>query len=384
MTRRFVTQRPLREFPLWEKQSRNRIPLGFDLEITARCNHNCRHCAVNLPAGDRQAGERELPLEEWENIADQAVKMGALWCLLTGGEPLLRKDFADIYRMLKGKGLLVSVFTNATRVTTKHVELFSQYPPRDVEITVYGVTRETYEKVTRIPGSFRAFQRGINRLRERGIPLRLKAMALRSNYHELPQIAAFCRRYTRDFFRFDPLLHLRYDGNRRRNREIEGERLTPEEIVRLEQGDPERYGLLKKHCNRLIGKGNPRIDCAHLFTCGAGNGGFTVSPEGIFRLCPSLWHPDCVYDLKRGTLAEAWNGLAPRVRSLTSRSPDYLKNCAACPVMNLCLWCPAHAHLEGGRLDGWSEYFCRVAHSRARALGEERDLPPLLNRGKGT
>ena len=54
--------------------------------------------------------------------------MGALWCLLTGGEPLLREDFAEIYLGLKRLGLLVSVFTNACLVTPEHVELFQKVP----------------------------------------------------------------------------------------------------------------------------------------------------------------------------------------------------------------------------------------------------------------
>ena len=67
------------------------------------------------------AREKELTLAEIDRIAGQAVDLGALWCLLTGGEPLLRPDFADIYLLLKKKGLLVSVFTNACLVTEAHV-----------------------------------------------------------------------------------------------------------------------------------------------------------------------------------------------------------------------------------------------------------------------
>ncbi len=163
--------------------------------------------------------------------------MGTLWCLISGGEPLLREDFADIYLMLKKKGLLVSVFTNACLVTNKHIALFKKYPPRDIEVTVYGATKETYERVTRLPGSYAAFHRGLNLLLKNGIKVRLKAMALRSNFHELAEMGAFCRQHTKDFFRFDPLLHLRFDGNTDRNAEIIGERLTPEEIVAIEQAD---------------------------------------------------------------------------------------------------------------------------------------------------
>src|SRR5512136_2028929 len=121
----------IQDFTLWEKKKHSPRPLySFDLELTARCNNNCTHCYINLPANDREAETQELTLGEIEHIADQAVEMGAVWVLLTGGEPLIRRDFADIYLMLKRKGLLVSVFTNATIIRKEHIELFKKYPPR--------------------------------------------------------------------------------------------------------------------------------------------------------------------------------------------------------------------------------------------------------------
>lgn len=364
----FVTQSSLPEHPLWERTRDKRVPFGFDLEITARCNNDCRHCYINLSGGDREAQGKELGLAEIETIASQAVELGALWVLITGGEPLLRKDFFDIYQMLKKKGLLVSVFTNACLVMQEHVDLFKRYPPRDIEVSVYGASQETYEAVTRKPGSYAQFRRGLDLLLNSGIKVRLKAMALRSNVDELPEIARFCRQYTYDYFRFDPLLHLRYDGDPQRNAEIKQERLSAEEIVAIEQSDEERAAGLKKSCNELIQPENELSTCDHLFHCGAGQGSFSVSYDGYFRLCSTLHDPQTLYDLRRGTLAEAWNEFSPRVRNLRSSDRKFIENCRSCPIVNLCLWCPANAYLECGQMDGWSEYFCQVAHARAEAI----------------
>ena len=364
----FVTLDRLPEFGLWHKLVNRRVPLSFDLEVTARCNNDCRHCYINLPAGDPTAQQKELSVAEIGNIADQAVALGSLWCLITGGEPLLRQDFSDIYIALKGKGLLVSVFTNACLVSQEHVALFKEHPPRDVEVSVYGATEATYEGVTRRGGSYAAFRRGLDLLLDNGLKVRLKAMALRSNVHELAAMAAFCRAHTKDYFRFDPLLHLRYDGDPRRNEEIRGERLSPAEIAAIEQGDEQRAGALQKGCDKLIFPEYTGHVSDHLFRCGTGNGSFAVSFDGLFRLCAALWHPDCVYDLRHGSLASAWNELVPAVRDERSAKPEFLERCRRCPIINLCLWCPARAHLETGELDGFSEYFCAVAHARAEAI----------------
>ncbi len=364
----YSIQSHLPEFPLWGLARQKRVPLSFDLDITARCNNDCSHCYINLSAGDQEARRQELSLSEIDAIAAQAVELGALWVLITGGEPLLRKDFSDVYILLKKKGLLVSVFTNACLITRDHVDLFKRLPPRDIEVSVYGVHRETYEAVTRKPGSFAQFRRGLDLLLDNGIKVRLKAMALRSNVHELPEIASFCRQFTCDSFRFDPLLHSRYDGNDQRNIEIKLERLSPAQIVAIEQSDEERSAGLLKGCNDLIQLETGHPGCNHLFHCGAGEASFSVSYNGYFRLCSTLHPPETLYDLRQGSLAEAWNKFVPRVRDLRSTDSNFLKNCRLCPIINLCLWCPANAYLETGQMDGWSEYFCQVAHARAESI----------------
>ena len=361
---------PLDQFSLWEKTKEKRIPFSFELDITARCNNDCRHCYINLPAGDRKAKGRELSLVEIKEIVDEAVSLGALWCLITGGEPLLREDFSAVYLHMKQKGLLVSIFTNATLASQEHVRLFQKYPPRDIEVTVYGVTRETYEQVTRKDGSYAAFMRGLALLLEGGIKVRLKAMALRSNLHEIPKIARFCREKTRDYFRLDPFLHLRYDGDPLRNEEIRSERFSPEEIVALERSDPKRLEALRSGCGRFITTESLLSGCNHLFHCGAGNDNFNISYDGLFRLCASLWHPDCVYDLKRGSLKQAWQTFVPLVREMRSDRGQFLEKCRGCPIVNLCMWCPAYAHLETGAMDTSVDYFCHVAHARVELLGK--------------
>jgi len=365
---RYVSRRRLPDLPLWNTLKDKRAAMSFDIELTARCNLDCRHCYINLPAGDRRARSRELTVPEIGRIAGEAVSLGAVWCLATGGEPLLRRDFFDVYQALRKHGLLVSLYTNATLVDEEHIRFFKRHPPRDIEVTVYGVTRETYERVTRVPGSFEAFMKGLALLLESGVSVRLKAMALRSNMGELARIAEFCRARTKDYFRFDPFLHYRLDGNPARNADIEAERLTPAEIVALEQGDAERFGAMEKHRDDFVMTDLQDEGCEHLFRCGAGKRNFVVGHDGRFKICQSLMHPDFLYDLRQGRLRDAWTGFVPRVLERSSGRAEYLARCARCPIVNLCLWCPANAHLECGELDAPVDYFCRVAHARAAIL----------------
>jgi MoaA/NifB/PqqE/SkfB family radical SAM enzyme len=80
-----------------------RIPVSGSFELTFRCNLRCAHCYCNLPLNDQDTIEKELATEEVFNILDQIAEAGCLWLLITGGEPLLRKDFLEIYTYAKKK-----------------------------------------------------------------------------------------------------------------------------------------------------------------------------------------------------------------------------------------------------------------------------------------
>ena len=114
--------------------------------------------------------------------------------------PLLRKDFPELYRHAKELGLLVTVFTNGTLIDERIAALWEELPPYLVEISLYGITRQTYEKVVSVPGSFDRCLAGIHRVIAGGHPLALKAPATRDNVHEIPEMQAFANDLGVDIF----------------------------------------------------------------------------------------------------------------------------------------------------------------------------------------
>ena len=108
---------------------------------------------------------------QWGSILHQAADLGVLTVRFTGGEPLLRPDFADIYQIARKLGLKVLLFTNARLIDTRLAQLFTRIPLLEkIEISVYGLHRKTYESVSRVSGSFSQFQRGVRLLEEHRIP----------------------------------------------------------------------------------------------------------------------------------------------------------------------------------------------------------------------
>jgi radical SAM protein with 4Fe4S-binding SPASM domain len=307
-----------------------------------------------------------LSTSQIKNIIDQAVDLGLLWILLTGGEVFLRKDFIELYLYIKKKGLLVSIFTNATLITKEHAKILKKYPPRDIEISVYGVSPEKYARVTRT-NYFTKFMTGIENLVSEAVPFSLKTTIMKANYKELKDITAFCSKYTDDThnrFRFDPFLMLRTDKNQKRNKDIVNQRLSPDEIIELEKQHPNRLDALKKQCITISEKEPSNSFQERIFKCGAGRNSASIDSYGIFKLCSSLVHKKCVFDLKKDFLKNAWMDFAPKVIAFTSQKKEYHENCSNCKLRDFCTWCPAIGDLETGQLDEVVTYFCSVASAR--------------------
>jgi len=161
------------------KIGQDSILTSLDIELTERCNNDCIHCYINLPAGDALAISRELSFPEIESILREAASLGCLSARFTGGEPLLRKDFREIYVCARKLGMRVTIFTNACLITEPLADLLAHIPPLEkVEVTVYGMSRESCKAVTHTPDSFGQARRGIDLLSSRNIPFMLKAAML--------------------------------------------------------------------------------------------------------------------------------------------------------------------------------------------------------------
>jgi radical SAM protein with 4Fe4S-binding SPASM domain len=340
----------------------------LDIELTERCNNACLHCYINLPANDKQAVLRELSTIEWQDILQQTATLGALSVRFTGGEPLLRDDFADLYLFARRLGMQVTLFTNARRITPELADLFARVPPRKkIEITVYGIHPESYDAVACVPGAFAEFQRGVQLLQERQIPFVVKSVLLPPNRGEIEEFEAWAATipWTDQPPSYAVFLELRARRDSpSRNRLIRSLRFSPEQgLALLTRHETAFRRAMVEFSAYYMGPQGER-----LFSCGAGETG-CLDAYGKYQMCMSLRHPDTVYDLKQGSLREALSEVFPRLRELRATNMDYLYRCARCFLKGLCEQCPGKSWAEHGTLDTPVENLCQVAHLQARYLG---------------
>ncbi len=340
----------------------------LDIELTERCNNDCIHCCINLPAGDRQAMARELPTAEWKRILTEAAGLGCLEVRYTGGEPLLREDFEELYLFARRLGIKVLLFTNARLITPRLADLLARIPPRVlIEVTVYGMHAESYEAVSRVPGSYAQFRQGVELLLDRKVPFIVKQALLPPNRREIEEFEAWAA--TIPWMQEPPGYSMYFDLRNRRdnpakNDAIRALRLSPEEGIAIEaRRGRRRLGEMDEFCRKFLGPPGDK-----LFRCGAGGGG-CVDAYGRFQPCMGLRAPEFGYDLRAGSLREALTDFFPRVLAVKATNPDYLARCARCFLKSLCEQCPAKSWTENGTLDTPVEHLCKVAHAQARDLG---------------
>ncbi|MGA1823938.1 MAG: radical SAM protein [bacterium] len=337
-----------------------RIPADGSIEVTNRCPLSCVHCYNNLSLIDEEAHIRELTYNEHCHILDEIVDQGCLWLLYTGGEIFARKDFLDIYTYAKKKGLLITLFTNGTLITPEIADYLVQWRPFSIEITIYGNTRKTHEKVTRIPGSYDQCWRGIHLLRERGLPLKLKTMAITLNKHEIWEM----KRYVEDDlgleFKFDATINARIDCTKTPL----AMRLSPREIVELDLQDPKRMAEWEEILKRFSIPAHSDKCAGQLYECGGGINSFSIDPYGKLSIC-TLSRMDS-YDLRKGNFKEGWENFIYTVRH---KKRAVQSKCVGCTLKSLCGMCPANGELEHMNSEAPVDFLCEVAHLRAKALG---------------
>lgn len=339
------------------RSSELRIPLSGSLDLTRRCNLNCIHCYAGGASGGALHGESlqgEMGTDKILSVLDEICEAGCLYLLITGGEPLLRQDFPEIFRYAKKKGLIITVFTNGTLITDEIIDLFREFPPQVVEISLYGATAETYEKITGVAGSYERCLQGINRLLSGNIRFSLKTILMTVNNHEFAALKNLAKRFGVKF-RFDAEIFPCLDGR-------EGPlalRVPAIEAIDKEFSDRERLRHWQKYFERT--KGQAVADT--LYNCGAGVTGFHIDPYG--NLQPCLMVTSINYNLLSGSFMSGWNNV---ISGIINRAPGRASDCNSCEMRQVCSFCPAFFELENGSGDLPSEYICSMGRHRFQRI----------------
>ena len=277
-----------------EKLRGGRYPLYGQWELTCRCNLSCVMCYTD-PYNKREWIQQELNYPEVVRIMDQVKEAGCLELCLTGGEPLARSDFLDIYTYAKQKGFLLTVFTNGTLITKKIADLWVQHPPSMIEISLHGLRKKSFESITQAHGSYERCLAGISLLLERNLPLTLKTTGLTMNRDEVLKIKELVSRLGNAQYKFGSEIRPRLNGSE----DVYRYQLRQEEIAMIEQADPEFRAERIRQDRRKA-----ELVCQGKELCAGGKLKFHIDAYGQLQLCSNNRRQG--YDLRRGSFREGF------------------------------------------------------------------------------
>ena len=337
-----------------------RIPLDGTLDITYRCNNLCRHCWLWVP-DRRDEVQSELTLDEIKHIVIEARSMGCQAWFISGGEPMLREDFVDIFDFITHNSLSYSLNTNGTLITPQIASLMRRKGKNMVAL--YGATAEIHDRVTRNPGSFDATMRGFSYLKEAGAGFIVQIIPMRENYHQFEQMKALAEELS-PHYRIGALwLMMTSCHSVQRNQEIAQQRLNPVEVISLDPPKAQSGERRIKLTSDENDFGSPgRVLDDNLFTaCINERNEFHIDPYGSLSFCYYIKDSALRYDLRKGSFQEGWEVFLPSLIGKVRGGKEYLENCALCDLKQDCHWCAVHGFLEHGRYSAKVDYLCQIA-----------------------
>lgn len=354
------------------KSRKVKMPFSGTLELTPRCNMNCKMCYIRMTESEMNKVGKELSVEEWIRIAKEAVDSGMVMILLTGGEALLYRDFKKLYLALRKMGIFISINTNGTTLTDSWIEFFKQYPPAKFNITIYGGSNETYNRLCSNPKGFDQLKSTIKKLQENNIDILLNCMITKQNVDDMELIYQFGRENNLEVhattYSFPPV---RKEGIE----DPELNRFTAHEAARarvklnwyslnnrehfIQQAkklilDVENAENIEETCGVVEGD---KVQCA------AGRSNFWITWDG--RMLPCGMIPDFSVPVREQSFANSWKEITEYTDHITL-APE----CKNCKKKKICMPCAAKITAETGEYNRKAQYLCEYVDEYIRLLGE--------------
>jgi radical SAM protein with 4Fe4S-binding SPASM domain len=354
-------------------------PFLIAWNLTKRCNLRCAHCY--LSAGERDAGSiDELTTEECYRVVDEMVRVNpASILVLTGGEPLLRRDLPQIARYATTKGMMVVVGTNGTLLTDEKIRELLDAGVMGVSISVDSLDHSNHDTFRRLPGALKGALSGIEACRRNGLQFQVHTTASSMNYDEIPSIMDFAFKAGARVYN---LFFLVCTGRGEEMSDITPEQY--EEVLGYLLDVQAKFpGMLVRsrcapHFKRIAYEKNPEspITKAQGYEgggCLAGTHYARITPEGDLTPCPFM--PLSVGNLRQSGFDTLWND-SPVFADL--RAPQLKGKCADCEYSELCGGCRARPYASHGDYldeDLWCHYTPKGG-AKILPMAEAFDGPP--------
>lgn len=326
----------------------NAVPMSALFELTFVCNHACSFC-YNCPTGQKEMNTLEV-IDSLRKLAE----MNILYLTLSGGEPLVRKDFFEIAGAAREMGFALRIYTNGfliDELTAKKIKAIAN--PVEMEISIHGGTPETHEKLTCVPGSFMKVVNAVKYLRAEGIKVNLKCPVTCNNQDEVLQMDQLARDLGASIL-FDTVITPRDDGDRE-----PVSLMSTDAFLERYWHDEEYRGARREEVPK------PRLEAKGEAICGTGRSSLAIDPYGNIYPCVQLRRKaGNIREL--ASLREMWRS-SPVLIEVRQAAVDAAEKMKTIQNGGQCNFCMGVAELQTGDLLGVYPQVAKNAEFRAKA-----------------
>ncbi len=316
--------------------AQNIIPASATFELTYKCNLNCIHCYI-----DKKEEEKELSAKKIKNIITEFRNLGGAYITFTGGDPLLKKDFEEIFNFTRDKHIAVSILSpcwNAEETMLKRIAAKGLFT---FQLSFYGHNAEIHDRFTAKKGSFEKTLASARLLKKLGVTVFAAVTVSRENIRYFDEIISFLKK---ENFRY----HFNFNIFRKRNGDMSPEKLNISEYE------------LKEVLSEIKPNPKGRLSCLKPedAPCNAARSMFALDPFG--NIYPCLEIREICGSLKESSLKEIWEQ-SPKLNEIRNIRFDELDDCFECKFRDSCNRCSGTALKEGLSIKNHSETDCIYA-----------------------
>lgn len=296
---------------------------SLHIELCRSCNERCIHCYI--PQKNKAS---VIAPDLFYRILEEGRAMNIIHVTLSGGEPLLHKEFSSFLHKCRQLDLSVNVLSNLTLLTDDHIAQMTGDPLLSVQTSLYSMNPCVHDKITRLPGSFERTRDAILRLHTAGIPLQISCPIMRHNKDSYHDVIIWAEALDIGVV-VEPVIFGSCDGSRANltNRlSLEEVGKTVEQLLADVGGEP----LRKMAQDKETQTGNHPI-------CTICRYNFCVSASGSAFPCVG-WERNSIGDLNRQSIREIWE-TSQKIKELRGITRSQFPRCVNCEDRGYCTVC---------------------------------------------
>jgi AdoMet-dependent heme synthase len=321
------------------------VPLSAQLDLTYRCNERCVHCYLDHD----DAGE--MTFAELDRLLGEMAQAGVFQLILSGGEPLLRKDFFAIVRRARSLNFNLKLKTNGLLIREEAAAALRALCLDSIQISIYSHRAEVHDAITKVPGSLARSLGAARFLVAQGLRVKLATVLMRQNRDDYPSVQALAREIGAGFT-LDPTVTPHLNGDR----SLLALNVDPADLKAVLR-DERIAGAGAEFCAMPTGAGEDELNA---FPCSAGHSACYISPYGV--VYPCVQFPLACGNVRHQRFADIWRD-SPQLAEVRAVRIRDLPVCAVCPHAGSCTRCPGLAYMEGD-LRGPSAADCEKSFAR--------------------